>query len=77
MKFQIGICLSLILASTHAFAPSSMALSSARASSLRMSSTDEVARLRQAAAQAREEAARLAKVGGEMVAFNLVVVFSG
>mmetsp|Transcript_42365 Transcript_42365/g.123050 ORF Transcript_42365/g.123050 Transcript_42365/m.123050 type:complete len:385 (+) Transcript_42365:131-1285(+) len=61
MKLAISACVSVILASTHAFSPSSIRLSKTSSSSLRMSTTDEVARLRQAAAQAREEAARLAK----------------
>ncbi len=65
MKFQIGTFFSLILASSNAFAPSSIAPATVRTSGLRMSTIDEVARLRQAAAQAREEAARLAKVWNE------------
>ena len=75
MKFQVAVLLSLssilsMTTTTEAFSPmtglsSRGAVGQKRSSSLRRissSSTDEVAKLRQAAAQAREDAARLAKV---------------
>jgi len=70
MRIQISACLfSLMLASSQAFVPSSAStavrskVTTMPSSFLRMSTTeDEIAKLRQAAARAREDAARLAKV---------------
>ena len=68
MKFHVFACLSLLTAleNSNAFSPRTFAVSTPRQSksSLRMSDAeDEIAKLRAAAAKAREEAAQLAKVG--------------
>ena len=67
MKFQILSCIALALAANESSAFVPTALTSSRPSfapkSLKMSSAeDEIAKLREAAAKAREEAAKLAKV---------------
>ena len=80
MKFQVVTCLAFLatLDQSNAFSPRSFSVSSMRSSgsSLKMSEAeDEIAKLRAAAAKAREEAAQLAKVSKGAGCFHFLSKF--